>query len=62
MCEKDTPMKMLIFSDFGNSLFSITGILSKYNLKYAMIKGLVLQLIKRLLILNQHKEPTKLMY
>ena len=37
--EKDTPMKMLIFSDFSNSFNSITGILSKYNLKYAMIKG-----------------------
>lgn len=37
--EKDTPMKMLIFSDFSNSFNSITGILSKYNLKYSMIKG-----------------------
>lgn len=37
--EKDSHLKMLIFSDFSNSFNSITGILSKYNLKYSMIKG-----------------------
>ena len=37
--EKETPVKMLIFSDYSNSFDSIVNILNNNNLKYSMIKG-----------------------